>query len=156
MNQIPPETLFNRAVDLVRDEDANVHRWLGRYVLVESLLAFGAGAIVGWSSESDWWVVAVLLLFAGLGIIFSITITAMTERSLERQRAFTLAARETEGDRPQLFADGIITRRPIVGPVVLRMQWVVVAVWILFAALILWSWFSPGPGGFDDSLTKMI
>lgn len=159
MSDLDRTHLFDRAADLVVHEDRNVHVWLGGTLFVEFALAVAALVVLAWADQVDGWTVLGLALVAVFAVVLAIAGTAGALRHVERQRAAAAAARRAEtadGATPAtLFTDDHERQAARLNRVIRRARWGVVAVWLIFAAVLVVSWYTQPPA-YDDSATTSV
>jgi hypothetical protein len=106
MSEVTREKLFDRAVDLVINQDHVAQQWTGRYIAIQTSLAVAAAALLSWRGPYLGWVAAILAVL--LGIIASVLAYAVTEiikREYEWQKRYVAMVKRTEGDPPLLYQD---------------------------------------------------
>lgn len=159
MTRMDANHLFDRAADLVVHEDRNVHVWLGGTLLVEFALAVAALVVLAWADQVDGWTVLGLALVALVAVVLALAGTAGALRHVERQRAAAAAAGRVEtadGAAPAtLFTDDHERQAARLSRVIRRARWGVVAVWLIFAAVLVVSWYTQPPV-YDDAGTTSV
>ena len=112
MNGVDRKVLFERAVDLVINQDQNVHSWAGRYLAIQGGFATAVSAIIGWrGSTGTAAVTALLCLLAVLAIILAHVLTAILERELAWQGGYVKSVKLIEGAEAVVFRDGMLPDR---------------------------------------------
>ena len=127
VNDVQADKLFDRAIDLLINEDRNVDSWVTRYVGVESALVVGAAVIIGWQGGAVELLRRPLITaLAVLGALFALLFAGVIERHLAWQRAYVEAVREIQGTEPLLFREGVVSEGLRVSVFVCVTKWVLV------------------------------
>lgn len=156
MADLDPTHLFDRFVDLVMHEDRNVHAWLGGTLVVEFLLAVCALVVLGWSDQIDGWTVTGLVLLSVLGAVLAMVGTTGADRHVERQRMFaTSAAALQSDDTPSLFGASHQDYSARLSRLIRRARWVVLLVWLAFAAALVIGWYTQPPADDDGGAARV-
>ena len=150
MDGVDRKVLFERAVDLVINQDQNVHSWAGRYVAIQGGFATAVSAIIGWrGSAGTAAVTALLCLLAVLAIILARVLTAILERELEWQGAFVRSVKLIEGPDPVVFRERMLPDRRGMERHFRVATIAVTIAWAAFAATMLALWLGSGATGSD-------
>ena len=106
MSEVSKEKAFDRAVDLVLNQDRVVQKWTGRYIAVQTSLAVAAAALLSWKGPHLGFVAVVLaLLIGGIAIVLALALTQIIEREYEWQKRYVEMVRRTEGKDPLLYQE---------------------------------------------------
>lgn len=156
MADIDSTHLFDRLVDLVIHEDRNVHAWLGGTLVVELLIAVGALVVLGWSEQVDGWTIIGLALLTAFGAVLAVVGTTGADRHVERQRGFARSALALQGEGTvPLFGDSSDGHAARLSRLIRRARWVVVCVWLAFAAALIVGWYTQPPMDDDSGAVRV-
>lgn len=103
MSEVTKDKAFDRAVDLVINQDHVIQQWIGRFITVQTSLAVAAAALISWKGSNGFVVVTLAIL---IGIIASMLAYAMTQiikREYEWQERYVEMVKDIEGDEPLLY-----------------------------------------------------
>jgi len=76
MSEVTRDKLFDRAVDLVINQDHVVQQWTGRYIAVQTSLTVAMAILLSWKGYDLGFVTAILAIL--IGSIATILTHAMT------------------------------------------------------------------------------
>lgn len=102
MSEVNRDKVFDRAIDLVINQDHVAQQWTGRYIAVETSLAVAAAALLSWKGVGLVALVLALLLGA-MAIVLALALTDIIKREYEWQKRYVEMVRRTEGDSPLLY-----------------------------------------------------
>jgi hypothetical protein len=144
VSDVNRDKAFDRAIDLVVNQDHVVQQWTGRYIAVQTSLAIATATLLSWKGP-DFWPFAVVLapLLGVIAIVFTYAITAIITREYEWQKKYVEMVRRTEGDSPFLYqppgAYQPLLGKDIPGTFVQIRPWIVEA-WTVFIVLVaVWA-----------------
>ena len=137
MNKVTSDKVFDRAVDLIINQDRVIHSWTGRYITIQSGLAIAVAALLNWQRANIWLIIIAASLLAVLGIIFALLITEILKRECQWQSVYVEAAQRAEGIDPVIYTLPVKPGPGFIARVFLRLRWFVVSAWILFVGLLV-------------------
>lgn len=105
MSEVNKDKAFDRAVDLVINQDHVIQQWTGRYIAVQTSLAVAMATLLLWRGADLDFVVAILLsvLIGGIAIMLSCKMTKIIKREYEWQEIYVKMVKDIEGDNPLLY-----------------------------------------------------
>lgn len=139
MSEINNKVAFQRATELVIQQDKTTQFWVGRFVAVQAGLAIAESALYTWNTPDKLIVPVVATLLAILSIILVITITAIIVREYLWQCEYVEMVKRTEGENPLLFKPDCTIKGVTVPEIFKRLRYVLIFVWAIFIALF---WFA--------------
>jgi hypothetical protein len=140
MSEITREKVFDRAIDLVINQDHIAQQWTGRYIAVQSGLAIAAAALLSWNGLALGVLAAILAgLIAVMAIVLAVAITQIIKREYNWQKRYVEMVVRTEGDSPLLYQPRG-TYKPILGKDILgtftQIQPWIIGVWVVFIVFV--------------------
>jgi hypothetical protein len=138
MSTVNNEKAFDRAVDLVINQDRVVQEWGRRYVAIQASLALAAAALLAWKG-----LLGVIVIPLGvIPIILAKAMGQIMRREYDWQKTYVEMVKRTEGNEPLLYQEaGTHTRsqgKDIAGTLRGITVWVIAA-WGIVIALWLIS-----------------
>jgi hypothetical protein len=131
MSEVNRDKVFDRAVDLVINQDHIVQQWTIRYIAIQSGLAVGAAAVLSWNGPH----LGLVLLIGIIAIVMVHAVTQIIVREYEWQKRYVEMVRKTEGQDPLLYQESgkyePLPGKDISTTFVQIKPWIVVG-WILF------------------------
>ena len=104
MSEITRDKAFDRALDLVINQDHVAQQWTGRYIAVQSGLAIAAAALLSWKGAALGLLAAILAGLIGIiAIVLTRAITQIIAREYNWQKRYVEMVIRTEGDSPFLY-----------------------------------------------------
>jgi hypothetical protein len=104
MSAVSPDKAFDRAVDLVINQNQVVQDWARRFTLIETGLGIAVGTIIGWKgSQPDAVILTLIIVLASFGVAFAVLTTLILERHHRWQALYVEMVKRVEGDRPYLY-----------------------------------------------------
>src|SRR2546425_13209455 len=105
MSEVTKDKAFDRAVDLVINQDHVAQQWTGRYIAVQTSLAIALAALLSWKGPLG--VVAVILgvLIGLIAIVLAHAVTEIIKREYEWQKRYVEMVRRAEGSDPILYQE---------------------------------------------------
>ncbi|MCX5634578.1 MAG: hypothetical protein NTW55_01870 [Planctomycetota bacterium] len=141
MSEVNRDKIFDRAVDLVINQDHVIQQWTGRYITIQTSLAVAAGVLLSWKSPNLDSIVAILVvLISIIAIVLAHALTQIIKREYEWQERYVAMVKKTEGQNPIFYQEKPIPGKDIPTTFVQIKPYIVVA-WILFIIFVLFYWF---------------
>jgi len=147
MSEVTKDKAFDRAVDLVINQDHVVQQWTGRYIAVQTSLAVAAATLLSWKGPQLGFIVVILaVLIGGIAIILTHAMTQIIKREYEWQKKYVEMVKRTEGNEPLLYQN-TGNYEPLPGkdiPSIFKQikKWIIL-VWILVIIVIVLPLLKP-------------
>lgn len=104
MSKVTRKKAFDRAVDLVINQDHVVQQWTGRYIAIQTSLAIAAGTLLSWKGPQLGFIAVILVLVIGTSaIMLACALTEIIKREYEWQKRYVEMIKRTEGNDPFLY-----------------------------------------------------
>ena len=141
MSEVNRDIAFNRAVDLVVNQDNVAQKWTGRYIAIQTSLAIAAAALLSWKGPDLGLVAVGLAVLIGIiAIVLAHSLTQIIKREYEWQKRYVEMVRRTEGNDPLLYQEPG-KYKPLPGKDIpttfSKIKPWIIAAWILFIVLVL-------------------
>ena len=121
MSVVNKDKAFERAVDLVINQDRSIHSWTGRYVAVQTSLVVAETGLLAWKAGTDEWAIMVLgILVAAAAVIFLHLMTVLICREHRWQGLYVEWVKAIEGQEPFLWKQEY---KKIPGPNIAKVFW---------------------------------
>jgi len=141
MSEVTKDKAFDRAVDLVINQDHIIQQWTGRYIYVQAALAGAEAAIISWKSPNLGFNVAILAVLIGvIAIVLACKMTQIIKREYEWQKEYVEMVKRTEGKDLLLYQNKTLPGKDIPSIFEEIKIWIIL-VWILFIIAIALSPF---------------
>jgi hypothetical protein len=139
MSEVTKDKAFDRAVDLVINQDHVIQKWTGRYIAVQTSLSVAMATLLSWKG-ADLGFVAILLsvLIGGIAIILSCKMTKIIKREYEWQKEYVEMVKRTEGENPLLYQHESLPSRDISIIFAQIKFWLIVAWSLVILMTIMW------------------
>jgi|GEM_PF-2588885 len=106
MSEVTKDKAFDRAVDLVINQDHVAQQWTGRYIAIQTSLAVAAAALLSWKGPHLGFVAVILTLVIGIiAIVLGCAMTQIIRREYEWQKRYVEMVKRTEGNEPLLYQE---------------------------------------------------
>jgi hypothetical protein len=104
MSEVTKDKAFDRAVDLVINQDHVIQQWTGRYITVQAGLATALATVLSWKGVDLGFVTIPLsILISSIAIMLSCKITKIIKREYEWQDIYVKMVKRIEGQDPLLY-----------------------------------------------------
>jgi hypothetical protein len=146
MSEVNKDKVFDRAVDLVINQDHVIQQWTGRYIAVQTSLAVAMATLLLWRGADLDFVVAILLsvLIGGIAIMLSCKMTNIIKREHEWQKKYVEMVKRTEGKDPLLYQNSDhyepLPEKDISAIFAQIKFWLIVAWSLVILMTIIWKW----------------
>jgi hypothetical protein len=138
MSKVAPDKAFDRAVDLIINQDHVIQSWTGRYITTQGGLAIAEATLLGWQGANyGLLIAAAAILLAVLGIASAWLITEIIKREYRWQSIYVEAAQRAEGSDPIIYTVEVKPEPGFIARVFLRLRPILVVAWSLFLLLLL-------------------
>lgn len=106
MSEVTKDKAFDRAVDLVINQDHVAQQWTGRYIAIQTSLAVAVAALLSWKGPHLGFVAVILAVVIGsIAIVLAYAVTQIIKREYEWQKRYVEMVRRTEGNDPLLYQE---------------------------------------------------
>jgi hypothetical protein len=146
MGEVTKEKAFDRAVDLVINQDHVVQQWAGRYIAIQTSLAVAMATLLLWKGGDLDFFVAILLsvLIGGIAIMLSCKMTNIIKREYRWQKKYVEMVKRTEGKEPLLYQN-TDNYEPLPGTDISTIFaqikfWLILAWFLVILITIIWKW----------------
>jgi hypothetical protein len=141
VSAINPEKAFDRAIDLVINQDHVAFQWTGRYIAVQAGLGIAAAAVLTYKGPHLGTIeIIIAALLAAIAIVLTIALTGIIVREYEWQKRYVEMVRRAEGNEPLLYQTAgkfePLPGRDIPGTFAAVKRWVIGA-WSLFVVVVV-------------------
>lgn len=104
MSEITRDKAFDRALDLLINQDHVAQQWTGRYIAVQGGLAITAATLLSWKGVALGLLGAILAGLIGvIAIVLTRAITQIITREYNWQKRYVEMVIRIEGDSPFLY-----------------------------------------------------
>ena len=135
MSNIKPEKAFDRAVDLVINQQGIVKDTVTKHITLQTSLVALVGVLITWSSGTAIRFSTLFVCF--LGIIFALLMTALTMREVRWQKIHGEFVKNTEGDNPYFYSDSIQNKPR--DWIYKSIGWVIISFWVVLAYVMVFT-----------------
>jgi hypothetical protein len=137
MSEVTKDKAFDRAVDLVINQDHVIQQWTGRFIAVQTSLAVAAAALISWKGPQLGFIVVILaVLIGGIAIILTHAMTQIIKREYEWQKKYVEMVKRTEEKEPLLYQDELLPGKDIPSIFKQIKPWIIGA-WVIVILLVV-------------------
>lgn len=130
MSEVSKDKAFDRAIDLVINQDHIIQQWTGRYITIQGGLAAALAAVLSWKGiDLGFITIPLSVLIGSIAIMLSCKITKIIKREYEWQDTYVKMVKRTEGKDPLLFQDNY---EPLPGKKI-SVHFIQIQKWIILA-----------------------
>jgi len=140
MSEVSPEQAFDRAVDLVINQDKTVQFWTGRFIAVQSALVVAEAALLAWRGTDSGWLVPGLGVLLGLvAISLVVAMTAIIVRQCQWQQDYVEMVKRAEVSSPLLYQEGHRIPGANIPTIFVYLRFFLVVAWVVFLSLLVFT-----------------